>query len=143
MKVNEYSLSNLSMILQTVDLDKNYSMGRDGGAYQFPVAVYLIVEEIFNILGDRKEILSIKYFSSLDDQLAYDWHTDDTNITESDLTLTAIFYLPGCEGSVLQVKNSDVTDINAVPYKLLLIPKEVQHRAYGTHHKHFLKFTFK
>jgi hypothetical protein len=57
--------------------------------------------------------------------------------------LTALFYLPGCEGSIIQIKNPEVTDIMAVPYKLLLIPKEVQHRAYGVCHKHFLKFTFK
>jgi hypothetical protein len=139
----EHSLSSISNILQTLKTDSNYSAGRDGGDYNFPIEAYLIIEEIFNILGHRSELLSVKYFNSLDDQLAYEWHTDDSNITEQDLTLTAILYLPGCQGSVIQIKNPSVTNIIATPYKLLLIPKEIEHRAYGVEHKHFLKFTFK
>lgn len=143
MTFQQHDLSHLSMILDCINEDNCFSFGVDGDQNAINPSVYLIIEEIYNILGYRKEILSIKLFKELEDSLAYEWHTDDSTPTEKDLTLTAVLYLKGCEGSKIEIKNPNLQLISAEPYKLIFLPKTVEHRAFGNFHKNFLKFTFR
>jgi hypothetical protein len=143
MNFEQHDLKHLSSIIDSINENDPFSFGADGNNSVIDSTVYLIVEQIYNILGSRKEILSIKFIKELEDSLAYTWHTDDSTPTEKDLNLTAVVYLKGCEGSKIQIKNPNLQLISAEPYQLLFFAKTIQHRAYGSFHRNFLKFTFK
>jgi hypothetical protein len=138
--VKIYDLSYFSNVIDTVSFQDNFSYGADGDNIPPPTAVFVIVEELFNILGHRPEISSIKYFKEIDDQLAFEWHTDDTNPKESVINHVFLLYLPGCEGSVLEIENSD--EIVAEPYRLIYLDNSVVHKGKLPYHGKLLKFTF-
>lgn len=140
MNIKTYDLTSLNSIIDLIDTSEPFSFGVDGDQVAVNPLVYLIIEEIFSLLNERKEILSIKFFKDLNDALAYEWHTDDSTPGEEEISLTAILYLNGCEGSKIEFRSKIICPN---PYDLILIPRNVSHKAHGNFHKNFLKFTFK
>lgn len=135
-----YDLSYFSNIIDKIVFQDNFSYGADGNATYPPTEIFIIIEELYNILGSRPEISSIKYFKEISDDLAFDWHTDDTNPAEPAINHVFLLYLPGCEGSCLEIKNS--ISINAMPYQLIYLDNSVMHKGKPPYHGRLMKFTF-
>jgi len=138
--IKVYDLSYFSNIIDKIVFEDNFSYGADGNNIPPPTEVFIVIEELYNILGSRPEISSIKYFKEINDELAFDWHTDDTNPAEPTINHIFLLYLPGCEGSYLKIKDS--TDITAIPYQLIYLDNTVIHRGKPPYHGRLMKFTF-
>jgi hypothetical protein len=138
--IKSYDLSYFSNIIDKISFQHDFSYGADGNNIPPPTEIFIIVEELYNILGARPEISSIKYFKQINDDLAFVWHTDDTNPAEPFINHVFLLYLPGCNGSVLEIKDSD--DIIAIPYQLIYLDKSVMHRGKIPYHGRLVKFTF-
>jgi hypothetical protein len=138
--IKVYDLSYFSNIIDKIVFEDNFSYGADGNNIPPPTEVFIVIEELYNILGSRHEISSIKYFKEINDELAFDWHTDDTNPAEPTINHIFLLYLPGCEGSYLEIKDS--TDITAAPYQLIYLDNSVIHRGKPPYHGRLMKFTF-
>lgn len=135
-----YDLSYFSNIIDRITFQSSFSYGADGDSIPPPTEIFIIIEELYNILGRRPEISTIKYFKEINDELAFDWHTDDTNPTETTINHIFLLYMPGCEGSCLEIKDS--ISINAMPYQLIYLDNLVMHRGKPPYHKRLMKFTF-
>lgn len=138
-KIKIVSLSNISEIIDQISNKENWSIGADGDCGNTDPVAFLVLEEIYNLLGDRPNTSSIKFFKNVEDHLAYDWHSDDSNPTETQISKTALVYLKGCENSGIEFK--DLT-YYPKPYDLLIFDNDVEHRAVDYSHGPVLKYTF-
>jgi hypothetical protein len=134
------NVKHVSLIVDQLALTEDWSFGRDGQGGITDPAAFLILEEIYTHLNNmRLEISSIKYFKNIEDPLAYEWHRDDSNPRESDISTSALVYLPGCEGSAIEFRD-EIYYPN--PYDLILFKNNVEHRGLNTKHGPLLKYTF-
>jgi hypothetical protein len=133
------SIEHISDIVNQLATEENWSVGADGAAGSVSSVAYLILEELYHFLDSRPEVSSIKLFNNVTDPLAYEWHVDNSNPTETSITKTVLVYLPKCEGSVIEFK-SQSHYVN--PYDVIILDSNVDHRAVGQFHGPVLKYTF-
>jgi hypothetical protein len=133
------SIKHISSLIDQFNLKEDWSVGCDGaGGTSDPIA-FLILEEIYLHLNNRPEISSIKYFKNISDPLAYDWHRDDGNSRERNISKVALVYLTNCDGSAIEFKSGVY---HPKPYDLLLFNNDVEHRGLNDRHGPLLKYTF-
>jgi hypothetical protein len=133
------SIKHISSLIDQSNLKEDWSVGQDGtGGTSNPIA-FLILEEIYLYLNTRLEISSIKYFKNISDPLAYDWHRDDSNLREKNISKVALAYLTGCEGSAIEFRSGTYYP---KPYDLLLFNNDAEHRGLNNKHGPLLKYTF-
>lgn len=136
------SLKDISDIIDSCSKE-DWSVGADGTFGKIDPTAYVILEEIFSILEQRYDISSIKFFNNVYDELAYEWHNDSSNPTETEIKLTALVYLDKCAGSQLEIKvDNNPIVINPQPYELIVFDNLKEHRAVGSSHGPILKYTF-
>jgi hypothetical protein len=133
-----YSLSDSSNIIDSISTNVDWSLGADGNEGNIDSTAFILLEEIFNILNQRLEISSVKFIKNVTDKAAYEWHCDNNNPTEMNITKTALLYLPNCTGSSIELENKTY---NVKPYDLLIFDSTVNHRALGNYHGPLLKYT--
>ena len=138
--ITKYDFHHLKEFIDELKLNMNFSYGKDGDNILPKPEIFILVEEIYQVIQKRLEISSIKYIETLDDELAYEWHSDDLNPNEMDITDSFLLYLPGCETSVLEIKGSN--SITPNPYELYHMDTKLIHRAGKGFHGKVMKFTF-
>jgi hypothetical protein len=136
--VELHSLNNLSNVIDSISTNVEWSLGADGNEGSIDSTSFIVLEEIFNILNQRLEISSIKFIKNVTDKAAYEWHCDNNNPTEMNITKTALLYLPNCNGSSIELENQIY---NVKPYDLFIFGGAVNHRALGSYHGPLLKYT--
>ena len=138
--IKQYNFLFMRDIIDKLVFYEDFSYGMDGDKEPPQKEVFFLLEEIYTIFDCRLQISSIKYFNSITDKLAFKWHKDNSNPKEKEINHTFLLYMQGCEGSILQIKDSD--DILVEPYNLYYLNTTVIHRAKKGFHGKFLKFTF-
>jgi hypothetical protein len=138
-----YEVYNRLDLKNLIDLyDINQESWADGADYNGGIAdplSFVILEELFTMLGDRYEYSTIKYIKSLTDKKAYDWHIDSDNPNETNIETVALVYLPTCEQSQIEFEDGVY---NPRAYDIVIFKKNVTHRAIGNTHGPLLKYTF-
>lgn len=133
------SIKHISDIVNRLSTETNWSTGADGTSGTVDSIAYIILEELYNILNHRPDISSIKLFNNVTDPLAYEWHMDTSNPTETTITKTVLVYLPNCEGTAIEFQShTHYTN----PYDVIVLGGHVDHRAVGSFHGPVLKYTF-
>jgi hypothetical protein len=133
------NIKHISDIVNSISTETNWSTGADGTGGTIDPVAYIILEDLYNILDHRYDISSIKLFNNVTDTLAYEWHTDNSNPTESNITKTVLVYLLGCEGTTIEFRNQTY---KPHPYDVIILDGQVEHRAVGKYHGPVLKYTF-
>lgn len=142
-KVKTYNLSDISDLIDSISTSEDWSVGADGDGGSVDSFPYIVLEELYRILDHRNETSSIKFFKNVSDALAYEWHCDNENVTETEIVSTALIYFPGCRGSTLEIKQDNVvTKYNPKAYDLIVFDSNVEHRATGKFHGPVMKYTF-
>lgn len=142
-KIRILKLSEISDILDNINTSNDWSQGADGSSGEVDSLSYIVVEQLYKLLDHRNEISSIKLFRNVDDALAYEWHEDNSNPTETKITSTALVYLPNCEGSEIEIKdNKSLISYKPKQYDLIVLDSDVPHRAKGKKHGPVIKVTF-
>lgn len=142
-KVKFLNLSDISDILDRINTSTNWSIGADGTSGTVDPLSYVVLEQLYNLLEHRQQTSSIKLFNNVDDQLAYEWHEDNSNPTETEITSTALIYLSNCDGSELEIKDNDsVINYKPKQYDLVVLSPDTSHRAKGKKHGPVMKYTF-
>ena len=129
----------LSPAINQFSVSNNWSAGADGNGGNVDPISFLILEEIYNILNCRPQWSSIKFFKNVSDKLAYEWHADRDNPTETLITSSVLVYLPDCENSTIEFSDHVYT---ATPYDVVIFDSSTLHRAGGNQHGPVLKYTF-
>ena len=142
-KIKILNLSEISDIIDNINTSTDWSEGADGSSGEVDSLSYIVIEHIYELLNHRNQTSSIKFFRNVDDALAYEWHEDNSNPTETEITSTALVYLSNCEGSEIEIKDDDSL-INYKPqrYDLIVLGANVPHRAKGKKHGPVMKVTF-
>lgn len=142
-KIKILKLLDISDILDNISTNIDWSTGADGNDGPVDPLAYVILEELYSVLEHRNPISSIKLFKNVYDPLAYEWHVDNSNPTESNVTSTALVYLPTCNGTEIEYKENDnIIKYKPKPYDLIILDSYVEHRAVGKLHGPVLKYTF-
>jgi hypothetical protein len=141
---NTFNCIELSQLFDSINVVNSYSCGVDGDSTNMPLELYVIIEKIFEILGKRYDVMTIKVIKDLEDPLAFEWHTDNTTETEVDVKYTVLVYLPGCEGSTVGfLCDGKETFEEAAPYKIVIFDTNTVHKGIGSFHRNFIKITLK
>lgn len=142
-KVKILNLSEISDVIDNIDTSIDWSVGADGTSGPVDSLSYVVLEQLYKILGHRNQTSSIKLFNNVDDRLAYEWHEDKSNPTETEIKSTALVYLLDCEGSEIEIKDNN-SSISYKPkkYDLIIFDSNVSHRAKGEKHGPVMKYTF-
>lgn len=142
-KIKILSLSDISDIIDNINTSSDWSEGADGLSGEVDSLSYVVIEQLYQLLGHRNQTSSIKLFNNVDDTLAYEWHEDNSNPTETKITSTALVYLPSCEGSEIEIKdNNSLINYKPKRYDLIVLDSDVPHRAKGKKHGPVMKVTF-
>lgn len=135
-----YNRPDLKSLIDLFDISQNsWSDGADySGGTTDPIS-FIILEELYEILGDRYKYSTIKYINRLTDIKAYEWHIDSDNPNERSISTVALVYLPNCEKSHIEFESGVYIP---KPYDIIIFGHDVRHRAVGDTHGPLLKYTF-
>jgi hypothetical protein len=133
------SIEHISDIVKQLPTDTNWSTGADGTSGAVDPIAYIILEDLYDMLGHRADVSSIKLFNNVTDPLAYEWHADTSNPTETKITSTVLVYLPNCQKTAIEFRDHTYY---VKPYDVIILGGNVEHRAVGEFHGPVLKYTF-
>lgn len=134
----------IKKLAETSNFEESWSVGKDSNSNgPMTFEAVLIMEELFDeVFKKRLEYSSVKHIKNVCDHKAYEWHTDADNPREKNISYTALVYLKGCEGSVLEVEGKEV---NPKIGDIIILGGNTLHRAKTTEprkHGPLLKYTF-